>query len=210
MQIKKVKLSEVKGWAKNPRGIKTEDFERLKTQIKELGTYKPLISYYDEAEKKYIVLGGNMRLKAYADMGVNEVDIVVIKPKDEAQKLKFALSDNDRAGYYEEDKLAELLFEFKDDFVDGLYKVDMKAAQTVEEILANFSPTGIDEIALPEGENSGFQQMTFVLSDAQIGTVREAMTKAKEGGKTEGGENENQNGNALYFICADFINGHKS
>lgn len=59
------KISELKNWDKNPRGIKKDDFERLKKQIQKLGQYKPLLITEDGT-----VLGGNMRLKAYKELGI--------------------------------------------------------------------------------------------------------------------------------------------
>ena len=55
-------------------------------------------------------------------------------------------------------------------------------------------------LELKEGDGSGFQQMTFTLSDSQAETVKEALTEAKKE-KIEDSDNENSNGNALYKIC---------
>ena len=55
MNIKKVPISDVESWAKNPKNIRTKDFERLKKQIQELGIYKPLICTQENG--KYITLG---------------------------------------------------------------------------------------------------------------------------------------------------------
>lgn len=43
MKLERVPISEIDIWDKNPRNIKTKDFERLKGQIQELGVYKPLV-----------------------------------------------------------------------------------------------------------------------------------------------------------------------
>jgi len=96
-------ISKLKPWDKNPRDITPEDFERLKTQIRNLDQYKPVLVNEDG-----IVLGGNMRLRAFQDMNVEEVWVSVVHAPDEATMLKYALSDNDRAGYYLKDKLYEL------------------------------------------------------------------------------------------------------
>lgn len=79
-KAKQADISTVDNWDKNPRAIQKEDFERLKAQIKELGVYKPLICY--EHEGRYIVLGGNMRLRALKALGTKEVWLVVVKPQD--------------------------------------------------------------------------------------------------------------------------------
>ena len=138
MKILKVPISAVIPWDKNPRGIRVEDFERLKKQILRLGVYKPLVCF--PAGKKYVVLGGNMRIRALQELGVKEVEISVVTPKTEAEKIEFALSDNDRAGFYEEEQLAELIFphlkelELVDFKIDIGHQVDLKA------ILEKFGP----------------------------------------------------------------------
>jgi len=129
------KITELKNWDRNPRGIKVQDFERLKTQIKTLGQYKPLL-VTPEGE----VLGGNMRLKAYESLGIQDIWVSIVEPKSEAQKLEYALSDNDRAGYYEDDKLAELINEFKDQIPLDLFKVDLANNLDLDVLLRQFGP----------------------------------------------------------------------
>ena len=113
------KLSDLHEWKDNPRSITTSGFERLKKQIHKLGQYKPLLITPDGE-----VLGGNMRLKAYRDLGINDVWVSVVEPKDENEKLEYALSDNDRAGYYDDDLLANLLPNYDIDW--SQYSVDLK------------------------------------------------------------------------------------
>lgn len=125
------KTKDLKLWDKNPRSIKKEDFERLKKQIQELGQYKPLIITPDNE-----VIGGNMRLRAYMDLGIDDVWVSVVNPKDEEEKLKYALSDNDRAGYYDDDLLANLSSEYPD-FKWENYAVDLDPPETLDNILKN-------------------------------------------------------------------------
>mgnify|MGYP001605570934 CR=1 FL=1 len=84
------KLSELKVWDKNPRTISKEAFERLKWQLEKLGEYKPLLVNQDN-----IVLGGNMRLKAYTEMGKDKLWVSPVVTKNEAEMWEYALSDND-------------------------------------------------------------------------------------------------------------------
>jgi len=123
MKVLKVPISSVIPWDKNPRDIKPEDLERLKKQILKLGVYKPLVCCQEE--RKYVVLGGNMRLRALQELGVKEVEISVVKPKDEAEKIEFALSDNDRAGYYEESELRDLIKPYMAQINLEDFKVDL-------------------------------------------------------------------------------------
>jgi len=153
MDIRKVTISKVIPWDKNPRGIKTLDFERLKRQILKLGVYKPLVCFREK--DKYVVLGGNMRIRALQELGVKEVEISVVKPKDEAQKIEFALSDNDRAGHYEDDKLAELLQPYMAKIELADFHVDLGNTVDLRRLLEDFGPDFDDKAnAVPEIDDS--------------------------------------------------------
>ena len=135
-------IDKLRSWEKNPRGIRTADFERLKNQIQMLGEdlipahqYKPLLITPDGE-----VLGGNMRLKAYQDLGFTDIWVSIVNPKSEAEKLEYALSDNDRAGYYEDDKLQQLINEYKDDIDLDLYKVDLASNLDLQSVINQISP----------------------------------------------------------------------
>ena len=123
------KTKDLKLWEQNPRSIRKEDFERLKKQIQELGQYKPLIITKDGE-----VIGGNMRLRAYRELGIEDVWVSVVDPKDDMEKLKYALSDNDRAGYYDDDLLANLSSAFPD-FEWSDYAVDLTPPETLDKVL---------------------------------------------------------------------------
>jgi ParB-like chromosome segregation protein Spo0J len=138
MKILKVPIEKVKPWDKNPRGIRKEDFERLKRQIVKLGIYKPLVCYEENGE--YVTLGGNMRLRALMELGVKEVEISVVKPKNEAEKIEYSLSDNDRAGYYEDVKLAELIYPHISDIDLNDFKVDLGNFTSLKNVIEEFGP----------------------------------------------------------------------
>lgn len=135
------KLSELHEWEKNPRSIKKTDFERLKSQIKELGLYKPFIITQDGT-----VLGGNMRLKACRELGIEDVYVSVVNADTEEKRIKYALSDNDRAGAYDDQILAELIASIEG--VDlGNYKVDLGQLTSIEDLLGMFGPEATEDEA---------------------------------------------------------------
>lgn len=138
MNIKKVPISEVEVWAKNPKNIRTKDFERLKNQIQELGIYKPLICCRENG--KYVTLGGNQRLKALQVLKHQDVEISIVAAPDDATKIKYALSDNDRAGEYDDQALAELIYAAKDKISPDLFRIDLGNTLSVEEVLNQFGP----------------------------------------------------------------------
>lgn len=134
------KTSELSLWEDNPRNIRPKDFERLKKQIQELGQYKPLLITEDGT-----VIGGNMRLRAYMDLGIEDIWVSVVNPKDENQMLAYALSDNDRAGYYDDDLLANLSSAYPD-FEWGNYAVDLAPPTTLDDLFK----TEVEEDEAPE------------------------------------------------------------
>ena len=138
LDIRRVPIDLVDPWDKNPRNIRTVDFERLKRQILRLGVYKPLVCY--EEDGRFIVLGGNMRIRALKSLSLKEVDISIVTPKSEAQKIEFALSDNDRAGFYEEDKLAELVFPHVKEIELGEFHVDLGSTVDLGKFVERYTP----------------------------------------------------------------------
>ena len=142
MKILKVPILSVVPWDKNPRGIRPEDLERLKHQILKLGVYKPLVCY--QAGKKYVVLGGNMRIRALMELGAREVEISLVAPKTEAERIEFALSDNDRVGYYEEKLLAELLQPYTAQLRLEDFKVDIGESLDLRSMLDKFNLDIVD------------------------------------------------------------------
>jgi len=106
MQI--VKISEVKPNPKNPRIIKDEKFKKLVKSIQEFPDMlnkRPLITFTDK-DGKYVVLGGNMRLKALKELNYKEVPIILADEWTEEQKAEFLIKDNVGFGEWDWDSLA--------------------------------------------------------------------------------------------------------
>jgi len=106
MQI--VKISEVKPNPKNPRIIKDGKFQKLVKSIQEFPDMlnkRPLVTFTD-VDGKYVVLGGNMRLKACKEIGLKEIPIIVADEWTEEQKNEFLIKDNVGFGEWDWDSLA--------------------------------------------------------------------------------------------------------
>ena len=133
------KLADLTNWVDNPRTITDKEFDRLKEQIKLLGQYKPLI-----VNQNNIVLGGNMRLRAMKELGVEEAMCAIVLTDNEAQMLEFALSDNDQAGTTDEEKVAELvtLHPLK---TPDLFSVAVAAPKPISVVLKGVSPDDEDQ-----------------------------------------------------------------
>lgn len=128
-------ISTLHNWEHNPRSMTKDGLARLIKQIKKLGVYKPLLITEDGT-----VLGGNMRLQALKEMGEKKVWVSVVKADTEEKKIEYALSDNDRAGKYEADQLANLIGNFPD--VEwGDFTVDISDPLSTSGLSEMFAPT---------------------------------------------------------------------
>ncbi len=101
---KKVKISEVKNNPNNPRLIKDDKFKKLVASINsfpEMLEKRPIV-----VDEDYMVLGGNMRLRASQEAGLKEVWIDVAEGWTEEQKAEFIIKDNVGFGEWDWDVLA--------------------------------------------------------------------------------------------------------
>jgi hypothetical protein len=106
--MKIVNIKEVKTNPKNPRVIKDDKFKKLVKSIQEFPDMlnkRPLIVFTD-VDGKYIVLGGNMRLKACNELGIKEIPIIVADEWTEEEKNEFLIKDNVGFGEWDWDDLA--------------------------------------------------------------------------------------------------------
>ena len=104
MQIKTVKLSEVKTNPNNPRIIKDDKFSKLVKSIQEFPKMleiRPIVVNSD-----MVVLGGNMRLKACKEAGLKEVPIIFADDLTEDEQRQFIIKDNVGFGEWDWDMLA--------------------------------------------------------------------------------------------------------
>lgn len=99
MNVKSVKISEVKQNPNNPRTIRDDKFTKLVASIKafpEMLNIRPIVVNND-----MVVLGGNMRLKACREAGLKQVPIIVADELTEAQQREFIIKDNVSGGEWD-------------------------------------------------------------------------------------------------------------
>jgi DNA modification methylase len=102
-----VKLTNVKPNPSNPRVIRDDKFAKLKQSIidfPEMLEKRPLVCYTEG--EHYIVLGGNMRLKALSDIGAKEIPIILADEWTEEQRAQFLIKDNVGFGEWDWNTLA--------------------------------------------------------------------------------------------------------
>ena len=106
MEIRKVKLSELKDSKYNPRKISKEELQRLEDSMDKFGYVEPIVWN----EKTGNIVGGHQRLKILSKKLTSEDTIeVVVVNLDEYQEKALNLALNKITGEWDEDKLSELL-----------------------------------------------------------------------------------------------------
>ena len=99
-----INIQEVKPNENNPRFIKDYKFKKLVKSIKgfpEMLKLRPIV-----VNKDMVVLGGNMRLKACKEAGLNEVWILIADELTPDQEREFIVKDNVGFGEWDWDVLA--------------------------------------------------------------------------------------------------------
>ncbi len=119
--------------------------------------------------------------------------------QDEEEELAVLVSDNVIPELAEMD--AELL-EANRDLIDAAgFDLEIIGFDMGEEIDETDAPD------LPEGDRAPFQQMVFTLHDAQVETVKKALEIVQKAGNDSHDLNKNKNGNALAWICEQYVEG---
>ena len=99
---------QIEGVPANPRQINKDDYQKLITSLQEDSEFmehKPLHVY--KQGEKYIVLGGNMRLRALRELEWEEVPVTIYKPETPVDVLRRrVIVDNTNYGGYDFDLLA--------------------------------------------------------------------------------------------------------
>lgn len=100
---------QLEGLPKNPRWIKDERYEALKKSIEdapELLEARTLL-VYPLQNGHYVVIGGNMRLRACRELGFKELPCYVFKQETPVEKLReYTIKDNVEFGNIDWDALA--------------------------------------------------------------------------------------------------------
>ena len=123
----------------NPRRIDKHAYNKLKTSLfeKDLNEIKELLVM--PYNNTYVVLSGNMRLKAYKELGYMHIKCKVIDPEVDAQTLqKIIIVENTNYGSWDDDLLAN---EWKPELLDAwgydLPELDMSEFEDDKSLIEN-------------------------------------------------------------------------
>jgi len=116
MNIKTVKVSELKPNPKNPRSISDDALSGLAASIQKFGLVEPIIMN----ETTGYIVGGHQRLKALEKQGIKETTVVVVNLSEkEEMELNVALNNKAIQGDWTKDIeniLSGLKVDFPEDF----------------------------------------------------------------------------------------------
>ena len=202
-------IGQLKQDPNNARKHNQRNIGQIVSSLQEVGGARSIVIDEDN-----IILAGNGVIEAAGIAGIENVrvieadgnEIIAVKRKGltPEQKTRLALWDN-RAAELAEWDIDQLQIDFDSGMLDKMFSEFELADYGFQAVKDEEWDNAFDK--LPEGDRAPFQQMTFTLHDDQAERIKEALTKAKHEGDFNGSENENSNGNALWWICEAFING---
>lgn len=183
IKISDLELNEgqVPGLPRNPRFIRDDRFEALKKSISDAPEMLELreLLVYPSKDGKFVVVGGNMRLRACRELGFDEIPCKVIGKDVDVRKLReYAIKDNNEFGQNDFDILASDwdVEELKDFGLDSNFLNDAEWDKL---------PTdGVDAGDPQNSENFEYDTLKVLVpkeeSEHILDSVREAVTKAVE------------------------------
>ena len=146
MELKKLKLTEIKPYGKNPR--KNDGaVDAVAESIKQCGYCSPIV-----VDENYEVLAGHTRLKALKKLGRKECEVVVKEGLTEEQKQKYRILDN-KTGEFAEWDLDVLQEQLKD--------IDFEGYDFGFSDIGEMIDTGEEEL-IGGGENRSLNQVFIV------------------------------------------------
>lgn len=104
-ELKKLRLKDIVEYENNPRVIENA-IPKVVESIKQCGYITPIV-----VDENNVILAGHTRINALKELGVEKVDVIVVKGLNEKQKGKYRLLDNKtgEVAQWDNEKLAEEL-----------------------------------------------------------------------------------------------------
>lgn len=194
----------LRAWPKNPRKIPPEAVSAVAASIKRFGFGAPIVARRAGRE----IIAGHTRWLAAVELGLDRVPVRYLDlPENEAHLLAMADNRLGELSTWEVPGLHELLSS-ADELTIGLLGWTPEQWAAIEAALKPPAAEDWDDAmgAIPSGDGTGMQSMTFVLSDEQVDAVRTALRTVDPDVKV--GNNKNRNGNALAVIATFYNREH--
>jgi len=185
MRIESRKVRDLKYYPSNPRIMTSEVLEKLKKSITEFGCVEPLV-----INENNEVIGGNQRLKAMWELGVDEVPVVIVSlSKSKEKALNLAL--NKIVGEWDYRLLADFVVDLPEEDIEltGFDDVELKKIQ--------FDVVG--------GDATGNLSKKFIIPPFSVLDTRKAVWKErKQLWKNKYGDGLCKTKENLISSCKDF------
>jgi hypothetical protein len=182
----------------NPRTHSDEQIAFLAKTMKEDGVTQPII-----VDEDGIIIAGHGRRLAALKNGFARFPVVIAKGWSDKQKRAVRIKDNSLAALSGWD-------------VD-LIRVELNALQIsgydIQQLgfdVAQLSEWSVGVLTtemppLPNGQKNPYQQMTFIVHESHVETIKKAIDKGIKKLTPElRADNKNKNGAALWVICKSF------
>ena len=108
MNATNIPIGRLRANPNNPRVLRDDKFAKLKKSIQDFPdmlNYRAIVCVTD-VDGKFMVLGGNMRLRALQDLGIKEAPVMLADHWTEEQRREFIIKDNVGFGEWDWDALA--------------------------------------------------------------------------------------------------------
>lgn len=178
------------------------DVEKIIKSIKKHGFCFPFFVWqHDGINHVFDGHGRLMALKFLHSKGeeIPLLPVVYVNAKNEAEAKELLLKLNSNYGHMTQDSVIE--------FLDGI-QIDFNDLQLPDGIMNFVTMEDVEDAEFPDlksGDRETMSTMNFTLAASQVEIVKQALQKCEH---TTSEENPNRNGNALTYICMEFLNGH--
>jgi len=135
MEIKNIKISELKPAEYNPRTWSGEEMENLKESIRRFGIVDPFV-VNSTPKRKNVIIGGHFRLEAVKQLGIEEVPVVYVDISDIKKEKELNLRLNRNLGRWDFD----LLKKFDESLLKnvGFTEEELNNVFNIKEVEDNF------------------------------------------------------------------------
>lgn len=196
--------------ARNSRRHPPEQVEQIAASMREFGwTMACLVDERGELIAGHgRLLGAELNVSKYGLAHFKDAPVTIAKGWTDAQKRAYRIADNKLTinSTWDEGLLRAEFMELRT--MGFALELTGFAFSEISPILGEIAP--LDGMpAIPSGDKSPFEQITFTLHTSQVKRVRDAMAAANGMGGYVGSPNENRNGNAIARVAEEFLNGQR-
>ena len=196
LKIDYISASDLVPYENNSRTHSKEQVEQIKRSMTEFGFTNPIL--IDEHNG---IIAGHGRLQAAQELGIKLVPTILLEGLTEAQRKAYVIADNNlalNAGWDLDVLRLEIDLLGSMDFDLDLLGFDVQELSALTDIDGEFPE-------LVDGDKEPYQKKTFTLHDEQASLIDDAVLKARTNPLIDEGLNDNSNGNALTFICRQWL-----